>query len=541
MSDGKMNLTNPSLFTHHSLLLIGDMMKMKTLLYSLFFIVLILSPFACYEKKEATRPDIKIEIQPIGSVYIQYSDQSNSFRIGNELIERAVSVDKKSNRVYTSAFINKLSQHNYVNSLSEEFSLRVNGTTVSGVTDNIEYVTHNILSGVNLKGLELTFHVKLEGVGTFNLRLLYEIYSHIPAIRKWIEIENPTGSSVTVDSIIPERLSLLPGLESDIEGHDLVEYSDNKNIGGLSPVIINTNLMEGFILGNEAPGVLKYYNIYSKPGQLAVGMKPINEPYALEIPLGPGETFTSPATFIFFFNGDLVESKAMLSEFISGYVSLTEERSNSVWFENTSPETTESQLADSISRAKGSGADVFCLDGNWTDKRGNWTYEKNTYIKNLSEQVHNAGMKFGLCVDVALAEPDSIVFTQHPQWVVKSKNGSDYAVPDTKTKLMCMGSEYALYMAYEIDSLVKELNLDYIKLTGAMIPTADVGGCFAEGHLHRTSGESLWNIYDGLFGFITYLRGENPNLIVNVSLESYNPPGALDYALLRYTDANWSL
>jgi len=513
----------------------------KRNIFKFFLIIPILLSFACNEKKETTKPTVKIEIQPLDSVYVQYSEQSSSFRIGNELIERTVVVDKKSNHILTTTFTNKLSQHNYVNTLSEEFSFRMNGAQVSGITDNIEYISHNIISNGDIKGLELNLKAKLEGIGTLNFKLLYEVYSHLPVIRKWIEIENPTGSSITVDSIVPESLNLLPGLESDIEGHDLVEYLDNKNMAGLSPVVINTHLMEGFILGNETPGVLKYYNIYSKPGLIEVGMKPYSEPYAPEIQLAPGESFTSPAIFVFFFKGNPAESKAMFYELVSEYISLTNERSYSASFEEVSAETTETQVIEKMNRAKESGANVFCLSGNWTDKRGDWTYEKNAYIKNLSEKAHESGMKLGLCVDVAVAEPDSTVFIQYPQWTVKSKDGADYKVPDTQSKLMCLGSEYALYMAYEIDSLVKELNLDYVKLTGAIIPTADVGGCFAEGHLHRTSGESIWNIYDGLFALIMYLHGEHPGLIVDVSLESYNPPGSLDYALLKNADVNWSL
>jgi hypothetical protein len=515
------------------------MLKMKILPYSLFLIILILSPLACNENKEANKPAIKLEIQPIGGVYIQYSDQSSSFRIGNELIERTIVIDKKSNHVLTSTFTNKLTQHNYVSSVSEEFSFRMNGTQVSGV-NNIEYISHNIISNGDIKSLELNLKAKLEGVGTLNIILLYEVYSHIPAIRKWIMIENPTGSSITVDSIIPECLNLLPGLEPDIEGRDLVEYLDNKNVKGLSPVVINTNLMEGFILGNESPGATKYYNIYSKPGLVEVGMKPFSEPFAPEIQLAPGENFTCPATFVFFFKGNPMESKEVFFELVSDYVSQTNERSYSVSFENILAETTEKQVSEKVNSAKESGANIFCLSGNWMDKRGDWTYEKNAYIKNLNEQAHKLGIKFGLCVDVAVAEPDSIVLNQHPQWIVKSKDGADYKVPDTQSKLMCMGSEYTLYMAYEIDSLVKELNLDYIKLTGAIIPTDDVGGCFAEGHLHRTRGEYIWNVYDGLFALIMYLHGQHPDLIVDVSLESYNPPGSVDYALLKNSDVNWS-
>jgi alpha-galactosidase len=296
-------------------------------------------------------------------------------------------------------------------------------------------------------------------------------------------------------------------------------------------------LKEGLVIGNETPGILKYYDIYTKPGKIAVGVVPNGERYSPQIQLMPNEVFTNPAVFIFLFKDDLTQSKETLSTLISEYISETQALKYKVLFESVSNDTTESSLIEKAKQAKDSGADVFCLSGNWTDKRGDWTYEKIN-IKNVSEYVHSLGMKFGLCIDLAVAEPESIILTQHPRWVVKSKNGSDYDLSENNAKLMCLASEYDLYMAYEIDAIVKELNVDYIKLTGDMFPLADEGGCFAKDHLHNTSGESMWRIYDGLFAIIKYLHGQNWDLLVDVSLDKYNM-GLLDYALLKYANVQW--
>ena len=104
---------------------------------------------------------------------------------------------------------------------------------------------------------------------------------------------------------------------------------------------------------------------------------------------------------------------------------------------------------------------------------------------------------------------------------------------------MCLGSEYTLYIAHEIDGLVKDLDLDYIKLAGPMIPDGESSGCFAEKHVHRSSAESLWYIYEGLFAICKHLHSQNPDLIIHVSPESYSPDGRIDYALLRYADVEW--
>ncbi len=503
----------------------------------LIFIVLILS--ACGGHKTPPKTIIKLEVQPLENIYIQHDERSNSFRIGNELVERTIIVNKEANRIFTSTYVNKLAQHNYVNSLSEEFSLRINETQISGVTGNIEYKSYNIYSEIDVKGLELSFDAKIENVGTINLKLIYEVYPHIPAIRKWLEVDNKTGSSVTIDSIMMESLSLLPGLDFDIDVGEFSEYLGKKNLRGLSPVVFNTNLKEGFIVGNETPGILKYYDVYSKPGRVAIGMTSQGSQYAHQLQLMPKEVFTSPGAFIFLFKDEPEKSKEIFSKLIHEYIAPNKELEYSVSFENISSNTTESVLMERAKYARDSGADIFCISGDWTDKRGDWTYEKNAYIKNISEEIHGLGMKFGLCVDLAVAEPESIILDQHPQWAVKLKNGSDYEIADSKAKLMCLGGEYSLYMAYEIDALVKELNLDYVKLTGEMLPLGDEVGCFAEDHLHKISGESIWYIYDGLFAIMKYLHAKNWELIVDISLDSYNPAGLIDYALLKDADISW--
>ena len=115
-------------------------------------------------------------------------------------------------------------------------------------------------------------------------------------------------------------------------------------------------------------------------------------------------------------------------------------------------------------------------------------------------------------------------------------------MPDEEgVKMMCLGSEYAIHAAYEIDRLVEDLNLDYVKLTGHIIPDQEAGGCFAEDHVHRSSAESLWYIYEGLFALCAYLHSQHPDLIIDVSPESYHPGGTIDYSLLKHADIRWPL
>ena len=488
---------------------------------------------------EKNAPALQLKVQPVPAVYIQYDPRSSTFRIGNELTDRRIFVDTQKRFIFTTAFTNKLSGRNYARSLSKEFSFRANGTELSGVTGDIEYVDHETFGSGGLKGLVIALRVNNEAIGSLRVNLVYEIYSHMPVIRKWIEIENPGGSSIAIDSIQVESLSLLPGSQHDVE-----VYADSRpstwGAQALSPAVVDTRLAEGFLMSNESPGVLGYSDLYSDGNSVSIGMKPHFQTYATEIQLAPSEIFVSPAAFILFFKGDLNRGQEILAEFVTEYVARPGIPTESVWYENIEAEMTEQEARERMQLAARSGADVFCLGSGWASRRGDWIIEEDGFPGDLAQYAHNLELKFGLRVELAVADPGSQIVAERPEWVVKLGNGSDYTILGAEgEKMMCLGSEYALHAAYGINRLIEELDLDYVKLTGPIIPDPEAGGCFAEDHVHRSGGESLWYIYEGLFAVCRYLHSQHPDLIIDVSPESYHPGGKIDYALLKYADVAW--
>ena len=470
---------------------------------------------------------MRLQVQPLPGVYVHYESQSGTFQMGNELMERRISINTKEHRIFTTQFISKLSGRNYTSSLNEEFSFRANGTKISGVTGDLEYVDHKISSAGRMKSLEINLEVKQEEIGILKVKLFYEVYPNMPIIRKWITFENSGGSSVTVDSIQVESLSLMPGSQYDLE-----IYSKPP-----AEIVFNVNLMEGFLTGNEFPGILKHLDLYPDPGSVFIGMKPYYHKYATEIQLAPGEEFTCPGAFILFFKGEPERAEELLAEFVTEYLAWSEPSDRSVWYENISGDVEDTEARGRVQLAADSGADTFCLNRGWTGKRGDWNISESANMQNFSQYARDLGMKFGLGIDLAIADQESQIMADYAQWAVKSKDGSHQVIGDGG-KMMCLGSEYTLYMVNRIDSLVRELELDYIKLNGPMIPDNEAAGCFSEDHVHRSSAESLWYIYDGLFAICEYLHTHHPNLIIDVSPESYNPGGAIDFALLKHADVS---
>lgn len=498
-----------------------------------FLIVLALIALSsCGGRSGKDAPVLKLEVEPLPGIHVQYDSRTSTFRIGNELIERRISVNNERRLISTIAFTNKLSGRNYIRGLGEEFSFEANNVKLSGVTGDFEYVDHEIFGLGGVKSLVIALQAKRREIGILRVKLVYEIYSQVPVIRKWIEIENPGGSLVTINSVQVESLRLLPGAEYDLE----VYTNSTEDWAALSPVILDTRLMEGFLTGNEAPGTLKYSDLYSDGKLVSIGMKPSSE-----IQLAPNEEFISPAVFFLFFKGEPDPAKEILEKFVAEYLTRPK-TSFSAWYENIVGDITESEARQKVQLAQESGADIFCLDGFWMDRRGDWMINEDALVETFGDYARESGMKFGLSIDLAVADPASLVIVEYPQWAVKLANGSDYTISkDDAVKMMCLGSEYTLYIAREIDALVKELDLDYVRLAGPMIPDGEANGCFAQDHMHRSSAESLWYIYEGLFAICKRLHSQHPDLIVDVAARSYNPEGTIDYALLKYADVEWPL
>ena len=333
---------------------------------------------------------------------------------------------------------------------------------------------------------------------------------------------------MTIDSIQVELLSLTPGLQYDLDIY--TESSEGKK--ALSPVVFDTRLLEGFIVGNESPGVLRYNSLYSNDRSVSVGMRPRSQTPSVEIQLAPGESFSIPPVFIMIFNGEPDAAKKLLEKFVAEYIARPAQQ-YSVWYENVPMETTESEIRQKAQMAAKSGADIFCLTGIWMDKRGDWNARADMPLEKIGQYVQSLGMKFGLSMELAVADQDSQVLADYPQWIVSAGDNSSSTI--SGGKMMCLGSEYTVYAAHQIVELVKRLSLDYIRFAGRIVPD----GCSDSEHMHRSRTESLWYIYEGFFALCSYLHGQNYDLIIDISNESYAPDGVLDYALLKYADVPW--
>jgi alpha-galactosidase len=105
-------------------------------------------------------------------------------------------------------------------------------------------------------------------------------------------------------------------------------------------------------------------------------------------------------------------------------------------------------------------------------------------------------------------EPESRVFNEHPEWLVRKADGSPINLHADNDRMfgwesysMCMTTDWYDHIKGVILKLAKEHGLEYIKgdfaaVTGAYTTDKTRSGCHAVHHsLHTDRNESLLEIY----------------------------------------------
>lgn len=130
-------------------------------------------------------------------------------------------------------------------------------------------------------------------------------------------------------------------------------------------------------------------------------------------------------------------------------------------------------LADKAARA---GVERFVVDDGWfTGRRsdesglGDWSIDAQVWprgprgLEALAARVHRLGMEFGLWFEPEMISPDSSVFQDHPDWVLKPLD-SRLPVQGRSQQVMDLTNPQAYDHVFRaMDSLVSLLGIDYIK------------------------------------------------------------------------------
>lgn len=477
--------------------------------------------------------------------------------IGNRFLQRKFVIGEGG--VYTGSFVNKLSGKDYSRKGSEEFYFAVDGKGVSGT--NAAFVFKNKSLQRKADGTQ-ELRILLEGEQVF-AELVYELYDELSVVRKQLIITNKTKKPVAITDLEVERLNLEPVSQqmTDIYaeyGSHLTWRPYKGNHHDAAILVYHTYEKEGFILGNEAPSVLKKTEIYQHNTQISIGMNEIGHHYPFKKWLAPGERFQSPKAFIC-----MVRSKKWEDAFEGPFadfvrtrmgVKLFEKKKVPFAFYNTwrpfytkISDTLVRQLADGLS---GTGIDLLIVDDGWQSRHGDWEAHPEKFpngLKPVCDYIIEKGMKPGLWLSLATVNDQSKVFREHPEWAVRNKAGKPtylHVDSDKNHYTMSLATGYADYILKKMKDLVRENRLAYLKLDFAIINSAYVLDYGHKGDYGAKEGapdreSSYYAAYENALKIFDALHAEFPDLLIDCTYEVWGEYYINDFALIQHADYDW--
>jgi len=495
--------------------------------------------------------------------------QKDSLTIGNSAVARTFFFARDSAGFYSIAFINKKAAQNYINPQTEEFSITINDSTLDG--KNCRYKTHFFHQNKDTQSLTIILETPLPKV---YIQLVYELYENLPLVRKQLGVVNESANGIALTNLDVEKLRFQVVNKYDNEVYssygtniNRIPYKGDYNDAAI--LLFNLAAHQGAVFGNEAPGVLKNTEIYTQiHGCIQIGMRHITETFPFKKWLKPGETFSSPKTFIYVFNSakwqDGFENE--YKEFVRKYLGISlfarKEKPRFIYdtwrpFLDSIDEKTIENCADKLAD---SGADLFVIDAGWYKYSGDFIQDSSKFpagLRSICDYIRKKGMQPGLWFAVAVVNAKSRVATQHPDWLIKDKNGlpanlHDMSIPTEGSgwhdalKIMSLGSPYYDYIKKLVSGYIKEFGIPYIKFDLAIVSSAYVHdpertGDYEtnEAKLYKDRASSYWVIYERMMQLMDELHQEFPQLLIDCTFEVWGRYNIVDYALIQHGDFDW--
>jgi alpha-galactosidase len=187
-------------------------------------------------------------------------------------------------------------------------------------------------------------------------------------------------------------------------------------------------------------------------------------------------------------------------------------------------------------RAASVGVERFVLDDGWFGSRrddwsglGDWVVSSEAWPDGLGplvDRVHSLGMQFGLWFEGEMVNPDSDLYSAHPDWILQVP-GRIPPLARHQLVLDLVNPDVASHILEQVHAVIAENKVDYIKWDHNRILTDP-------GHLGhpavRQQTEAMYAIFDEL-------RRRNPGL----EIESCASGGArIDLGMAFHADRFWT-
>lgn len=196
------------------------------------------------------------------------------------------------------------------------------------------------------------------------------------------------------------------------------------------------------------------------------------------------------------------------------------------------------QIIDNVAE---SGIDTFVLDDGWFAKRdddttslGDWICDKTKLpngIKDISDYCHNKGLKFGLWFEPEAITPDSNLYKEQPEWVLKAPRHIP-SLARSEFVLDLSNDAVRKHLTNVLLRHIEENKIDYIKWD----MNRSLSDCFSQ-HLPKSQrGEVMHRYILGLYNILNNITQKHPHVLI----EGCASGGCrFDAGILKYCPHIW--
>jgi alpha-galactosidase len=339
---------------------------------------------------------------------------------------------------------------------------------------------------------------------------------------------------------IPAKFSQENTFGAPVETHD-----DLGRVGGGIPVVAFWTRDTGLAIGHleTLPLALSIPVHTTTDGRVEAAVQvPAN------VILKPGESFSTPRTFVTVFHGDYYEPLSMWSKAVERE-GMTRPKNNEENYAVSwcgwgyESEVTPKQMTDTIPKLKELGIHWATLDDRWFNNYGDWQPRKDTFGGNAIEEMvkdfHKQGIKVQLWW-LPLAVEDgkykygdhkyvvSEVVKEHPDWLILDEKGQPARMTRNLATLCPAVPEVREYYKKLTERFIRDWDFDGHKLDNIYATPR----CYNPKHHHKSPLDSVYamgEVYKTIFETTRALKADS----VTQSCPCGTPPSL---AWLRYMD-----
>lgn len=476
------------------------------------------------------------------------------FVLENDFIRRVISLTDSG--ISTSSYKIKHNGFDLSKAPSNEFSFCLNGHFFYG---NRNFSLSDYRIEKEFDGYSLVIFLRNPVCG---VKVHYRIYDNHAVIRKCVCVSNVSDERCILSDLFWERLFLDPSGGKDLMGHFGSYLFTTPYAGGrYDPAVLFCGDMASVILGNEAPGILKYTGLYTlEQDEVCIGMNGKGDNYPFVYTLGPDSSFSSPYGFILSttkrpvyesFDYDLAR---FVREVLP--IRLFQKQSSPRFLYNTwmpfrysINDTLLFELADHVSQM---GADYFAIDDGWQTFYGDWEVDSTKFpngLRPVFDSIRAKGMEPGIWFAPTTLDARCKVYHEFSDCSVTDKDGNPsnlhgwlnnypaYTMDITNPK-------WYNYILSRLKFLISEYGIRYVKIDLSVIKSAYVTVPVRSGSYKSTvfsSGreEYLYRGYEQLARFSDDLYAAFPDLIIDYTYELWGDHHTIDYFLTAHADLDW--